>query len=434
MVNSRIVIAVLMRCLWRAKVYLFVLLLASSIFHLEVFAQIAAQPPMGWNSWNHFGSKITDRDVRSVADAMAINGMREAGYKYINIDDGWQGGRDKEGKIFPNDRFPDMQSLSAYIHSKGFKLGIYSSPGEKSCAGFEGGMQHETQDAQTFASWGIDFLKYDICTYRKVLAAEAPNDPELAKHMMMQVFGRMADALAATGRPIVYSVSQHGMSEIWKWGPQIHANLWRVGDDVSDNYLSVTEIGFAQAGLASFAGPGHWNDPDMLEIGNKGLSADEAKTQMSLWSLLAAPLLAGNDPDSTSAENLAILTNHEVIAIDQDASGHQGDRIWSQGPLEIWERDLKDGGKAVGLFNRNASSANITLDPKRLGWSSATQVHDVWEHRDLEPLKYPKRFLVPPHGVLLLLLHQAGTARKVDLPSVHAPLGNRNKAELSSAP
>ncbi len=295
-------------------------------------------------------------------------------------------------------------------------------------------MGHEVQDAQTFASWGIDFLKYDICTYRKVLAAEAPNDPALAKHMMMQVYGRMADALAATGRPIVYSVSQHGMSEIWKWGPQIHANLWRVGDDVSDNYLSVTEIGFAQAGLASFAGPGHWNDPDMLEIGNRGHSADEARTQMSLWSLLAAPLLAGDDPSATSAENLAILNNHEVIAIDQDAAGHQGDRIWSQGPIEIWERNLKDGGKAVGLFNRNASSVNITLDPKRLGWSSATQVRDVWEHRALEPLKSPKHFLVPRHGVLLLLLHQTGAARKESLPSVHRAMSTGRKAELPSTP
>jgi alpha-galactosidase len=434
MVNSRIVIAFHLRSLRSASVYLVVLLLISSIFHSKGLAQIAAQPPMGWNSWNHFGSKITDKDVRSVADAMATNGMREAGYKYINIDDGWQGGRDKEGKLFPNERFPDMRALSSYVHSKGFRLGIYSSPGAKSCAGFEGGMGHEMEDAQTFASWGIDYLKYDICTYRKVLAAEAPNDPELAKHMMMQVYGRMADALAATGRPIVYSVSQHGMSEIWKWGPQIHANLWRIGDDVSDNYLSVTEIGFAQAGLASFAGPGHWNDPDMLEIGNKGLSADEARTQMSLWSLLAAPLIAGNDPATSSAENLSILTNHEVIAIDQDTAGHQGDRIWSQGPLEIWERNLKDGGKAVGLFNRNASSVDITLDPKRLGWSTAAQVRDVWEHRDLDPLKAPKPFLVPRHGVILLILHQAGTARKENLPSVHAPIGSKSKADPLGAP
>jgi len=377
-------------------------------------AQTAARPPMGWNSWNHFGAQITDSDVRVVADTIASNGIREAGYKYIIIDDGWQGGRDHQGRLVPNARFPDMRSLSDYVHSKELKFGIYSTPGPRSCAGFEGGMGHEEQDAQTFAAWKVDFLKYDICSYRKVLAREAANDPQLAKTLMFDVYGRMGRALVTTGRPIVYSVSQHGTSEIWKWGSQVGANMWRVGDDVRDTYESITEIGFAQAGLARFAGPGHWNDPDMLEIGNKGLSSDEAKTQISLWSILAAPLLAGNDPATAPKESLQVLVNSEVIAIDQDAAGRQGDRLWSQGPIEIWTRDLADGGKAVGIFNRNASSASVAFDPKLLGWGSAYQVRDVWQHLDLEPILSARDFLVPRHGVVLLVLHETGRSTATD--------------------
>lgn len=380
---------------------LFVFLICSA----GLFAQVAARPPMGWNSWNHFGARITDKDVRAVADAMTANGMRQAGYEYINIDDGWQGGRDAEGRIFSNERFPDMRALSEYIHRRGFKLGIYSSPGAKSCAGFEGGMGHETEDAQTFASWGVDYLKYDICTYRNVLEQEAKGNPELAKQMMFRVYEKMHVALASTGRPIVYSLSQHGLSAGWTWASLVEANLWRTGDDVRDSYLSITEIGFAQAGLAQFAGPDHWNDPDMLEIGNGELSSDEAKTQMSLWSLLAAPLLAGNDLSNVDAESLRILTNHEVIAIDQDVAGHQGDRLWSQGPLEIWTRNLADGSKAVGLFNRNAGASIVSLDLKLFGWQRAAKVRDVWQHQDLQAIYDSQAYLVPRHGVVLLVIH-----------------------------
>ena len=389
------------------------LLLVSAILLLayspKAMPQIASRPPMGWNSWNHYGANVTDLDIRHAADAFAANGMREAGYEYVNIDDGWQGGRDERGRLVPNERFPDMRSLSDYVHGKGLKLGLYSSPGAKTCAGFEGGLGHESIDAETFASWKIDFLKYDICSYRKMLEETTPNDPDKAKGMMEDAFGRMAKALAAAGRPMVYSISQHGLSEVWKWGADVGANLWRTGDDIRNNYLSVTELGFQQSGLGSYASPTHWNDPDMLEIGNGGLSPDEARTQMSLWALLAAPLIAGNDLGAVTSDELAILVNSEVIAIDQDAAGMQGDRLWSQGPIEVWMRDLGDGGKAVGLFNRNAFSIRIPLAPNSLGWEQAEMVRDVWRHQDLPALKPETTFLVPSHGVILLILHQDGT-------------------------
>ena len=357
---------------------------------------------MGWNSWNHYGARITDAEVRATADAVASNGMREAGYLYINIDDGWQGERDADGILHGNARFPDMKALADYVHSRGLKIGIYSSPGEKSCGGFAGGKGHEQQDADTFAAWGMDYLKYDICTLRLDLARETHGDPVQARGMMETAFRRMHEALLSTHRPVVYSISQHGLSAGWTWAPSIGAQLWRTGDDVYDNFESIAAIGFAQAGLARFAGPGHWNDPDMLEVGNGKLSADESRTQMSLWSLLAAPLLAGNDVQHVKPDELAILTNREVLALDQDAAGLQGDRVWSQGPLEIWARTLKDGTKAVGLFNRNAGATAMTLDLRLFGAVEATSVRDLWQHLDLPAIHDRQTFLVPRHGVVLL--------------------------------
>jgi alpha-galactosidase len=368
-------------------------------------AQLATTPPMGWNSWNHFGAKVSDADIRAAADALAATGMRDSGYVYVNIDDGWQGKRTESGEITGNDRFPDMKALADYVHARGLKLGIYSSPGSKTCAGNEGSMGHEEDDARTFARWGVDYLKYDICSYRKILEKDAHGDPELAKQMMFAVFEKMHAALQATGRPIVYSLSQHGLSRGWDWASQAGANLWRTGDDVHDNYLSITEIGFAQAGLTRFAGPGHWNDPDMLEIGNGGLTPNEARTQMSLWSLLAAPLLAGNDLSEMDSDSRNILNNREVLRIDQDPAGHQGNRVWSEGPLEIWARVLANGSVAVGLFNRNQGPVEIPLDLKLLGLNGTVKVRDVWQHKDLAPIQSSMAIPVAPHGVVLLVIH-----------------------------
>lgn len=368
------------------------------------FAQSAKTPPMGWNSWNVFGSKVTDKEVRAAADALVSTGMRDAGYIYVNVDDGWQGTRDANGMIRGNEGFPDMKALADYIHVRGLKFGIYSSPGPKACSGGEGSFGHEEQDAKTFASWGVDYLKYDICSFRQILARDSNGDPVIAKQIMENAYEKMHRALMETGRPIIFSMSQHGLSEVWKWGPGVGAQLWRTGDDVHDSYTSITEIGFAQAGLAHYAAPGHWNDPDMLEIGNKGLNEEEARTQMSLWALLAAPLIAGNNLSKVSQESLAVMTNPEVIAIDQDQAGKQGNRVLAQGPIEIWSRDLANGSKAVGIFNRNAGANIVMLNVEMLGFDHAVSARDVWQHRELDLIHKSRAFLVPPHGVVLLVL------------------------------
>jgi len=251
-----------------------------------VFAQdttVARTPPMGWNSWNHFACKVNDQVVRAAADTIVSSGMRAAGFIYVNIDDCWEGKRDDVGIIRANEKFPDMRALADYVHSQGLKLGIYSSPGPKTCAGFEGSFGHEEQDAQTYAGWGIDYLKYDYCSFQGDVPAQ------------IAAYKKMHDALVRTGRPIVFSLCQYGMDRVWAWGPSVGGNLWRTTDDISDDYDRMAYLGFGQGGLERFAGPGHWNDPDMLEVGNGKMSSDEYRTHMSLWCLLAAPLLAGND-------------------------------------------------------------------------------------------------------------------------------------------
>jgi len=354
--------------------------------------ELAATPPMGWNSWNHFACKVTAGDIRAAADAMASNGMKEAGYIYVNIDDCWQGKRDGEGNIHSNARFGDMKALADYVHGKGLKIGIYSSPGPQTCAGYEGSYQHEEQDAKQYAAWGIDYLKYDWCSASRVYKPS----------QMPEVYKKMHDALAATGRPIVYSLCQYGMERVWQWGPGVGGNLWRTTGDISDHYDRMALIGFQQNGLQSFAGPGHWNDPDMLEVGNGGMGHDEYITHMSLWAMLAAPLLAGNDLSKMSAADLAILTNKEVIAVDQDAKGVQGHRVAQQGPLEVWAKPLADGSYAVGLFNRSESPAPVTLELKDIGISGSAQIRDLWAHRDLGSFTGSYSVTVAKHGAAML--------------------------------
>ena len=361
---------------------------------------IASTPPMGWNSWNHFRHAIDDKTVRAEADAMVSSGMRDAGYTYINIDDTWEGERDAQGIIQTNSKFPDMKALADYVHGKGLKLGIYSSPGAKTCAGFEGSLGHENQDAETYAQWGIDYLKYDLCGLRTEMKV-APT-PEAAHKIMFDAYVKMRDALHKTGRPIVYSLCQYGEDAVWKWGPEVGGNLWRTTGDISDRYASMADIGFGQAGLARFAGPGHWNDPDMLEVGNGGMKPDEYRTHMSLWAILAAPLLAGNDLTTMTPETIALLTNREVIAVDQDRLGKQGDRVTEEGPIEVWARPLADGAKAVGVFNRLSKPLAATVDFRQLGFSGAVQVRDIWEAKDLGTMKDPYTVTVQPHGVVFL--------------------------------
>src|SRR6266702_5393425 len=361
---------------------------------------LAARPPMGWNSWNHFRAKVDDASVRAQADAMVSSGMRDAGYTYINIDDTWEGDRDAKGNIQANSKFPDMKALADYVHSKGLKLGIYSSPGAKTCAKYEGSYGHELQDAQTYAAWGIDYLKYDLCGLRTEMRT-APT-PEAAHKIMVDMYIKMRDALRNTGRPIVYSLCQYGDDAVWEWGTTVGGNLWRTTVDISDNYAKMSEIGFRQAGLARFAGPGHWNDPDMLEIGNGGMSAEEYRTHMSLWAILAAPLLAGNDLSTMTPETRDLLTNRAVIAVDQDAAGIQGDRLTAEGPIEVWMRPLADGSKAVGIFNRHPSPLTAEVDFHKLGFAHGVKATDLWLGKDLGSITTPYTVKLPGHGVLFL--------------------------------
>jgi alpha-galactosidase len=364
--------------------------------------QLAATPPMGWNSWNHFANKVDDAGVRAAADAMASSGMKAAGYLYVNIDDTWEGARDDKGFIHPNSKFPDMKALADYVHSKGLKLGIYSSPGPKTCAGFEGSYQHEVQDAQTYAAWGIDYLKYDLCSFTRIM--REAHSPDQGHQLMLDAYTKMHNALVATGRPIVFSLCQYGWQDVWKWGPSVGGNLWRTTGDIEDNYNRMATIGFGQLGLSKYAGPGHWNDPDMLEVGNGGMSLDEYRTHMSLWAILAAPLLAGNDLSKMSPETLALLTNREVIAIDQDPAGHQGDRVSALDMTEDWGRPLADGSYAVGIFNRNDSAAEGVLRFEDIGFKGSVHVRDVWQVKDLGEMKGEYRVQIPAHGVVLLIV------------------------------
>jgi alpha-galactosidase len=365
---------------------------------------LAATPPMGWNSWNLFAERVTDKDVRAAADAMVSSGMKDAGYIYVNIDDTWQGERDAQGNIQANSKFPDMKGLADYVHSKGLKIGIYSSPGPQTCAKYAGSYGHEAQDAKTYAAWGFDYLKYDLCSFDEIMKQQAPNDPAKAIQMMKDAYEKMHQALVATGRPIFYSFCQYGWNAVWEWGPSLGANSWRTTGDIDPTWDRMTLIGFSQAGLAKYAGPGHWNDPDMLEVGNGKLTLDENRLHMSLWAMLAAPLLAGNDLSQMKPEVSAILTNREVVAINQDPLGVQGDRVSAVGPVEIWAKPLKGGGKAVALFNRDDTPLPVTLKLGDVGFGGGAKARDVWQDKDLGRIKGSYTATVPYHGVVLLLL------------------------------
>ena len=353
-------------------------------------AGLAMTPPMGWNSWNKFASNINDVTIRAQADAMVASGMKAAGYEYVNIDAGWEGVRDAHGILHPNKNFPDMKALAAYIHGKGLKIGIYSSPGPKACGGFEGSYGHEEQDAKLFVSWEMDYLKYDWCTAGTMY--QRSQYPEALR--------KMSVALARLGRPVVYSI--HGRGAVWEYAAAQGANLWRTTGDIEDTYARMLAIGFAQEGLEKFAGPGHWNDPDMLEIGNGGMKDNEYRMHMSLWCLLAAPLITGNDLTTMTPTTLAILTNPEVIAVDQDSAGIQGHRIKEEGPIAILMKPLKDGSKAVGFFNREQGVVTVEVKFSDIGLPGDASVRDLWERKDLGRFQGSFSVDVPEHGVVLV--------------------------------
>jgi alpha-galactosidase len=286
-----------------------------------------------------------------------------------------------------------MKALADYVHSKGLKIGIYSSPGPNTCAGYEGSYGHEDQDARTYAAWGIDYLKYDWCGARNLYADEE----------MQPIYQKMGDALLKSGRPILYSLCQYGRADVWKWAPEVGGNAWRTTGDIRDTWDSMTTIGFAQDALAPFAKPGHWNDPDMLEVGNGGMTDDEYRTHVSLWSILAAPLLAGNDLRSMSPTIREILTNREVIAVNQDKEGKQGRRISKTGDQEVWSRPLVGSAQAIALFNRAPAATKITIKWTDLGLTTApAHLRDLWSHTDITPASVEFSATVPAHGVVLL--------------------------------
>jgi alpha-galactosidase len=353
---------------------------------------LSKTPPMGWNSWNLFASKVDDKIVREMADAMVTSGMRDAGYVYINIDDTWEGTRDVQGNLGSNKKFPDMKALADYVHSKGLKLGIYSSPGPRTCAEYPGSYGHEEQDAKTFAAWGIDYLKYDWCGARMIY----PNNS------MQPLYQKMGDALLKSGRPIVYSLCQYGVGEVESWGANVGGNLWRTTGDISDTWASMIANIEKQVPTAPYAGPGHWNDPDMLEIGNSHMTDEEYRTHMSLWALTAAPLLAGNDIRNMTPAIKEILMNREVLAVDQDALGKQASPV-KNGDLEMWIKPLADGSVAVGMVNMGATETAATVKANQLGLASKTNsARNLWTHTSVEFKEGTYETRIPPHGTLML--------------------------------
>jgi alpha-galactosidase len=368
---------------------------------------LAAQtPPMGWNSWNYFAERVTDKDIRAAADQLVSTGMKDAGYIYVNIDDTWEGERDANGVLHTNAKFPDMKALADYVHSKGLKIGIYSGPGTKTCGGYAASLGHEEQDAQMYAAWGFDYLKYDLCSFiPDVMEKQAPNDKAEQMRIMEAAYVKMGKALKATGRPIVYSLCQYGWDAPWEWAPALGGNLWRTTGDINPTWDRMYVIASQQEGLQKYSGPGHWNDPDMLEVGNGKLTMAENRTHFSLWALMAAPLLAGNDLTAMKPEVTAILTNRDVIAIDQDRLGKQGSRIYSDGEVEVWTRPLAGGALAVAIVNvadnDRLASHPFHLNLTKLGLHGPQNGKDLWTGKavtltDGQPIE------LPGHDVLLV--------------------------------
>jgi alpha-galactosidase len=362
---------------------------------------LARTPPMGWNSWNKYACKgLNEKVVRETADAMVSNGMKDAGYQFVIIDDCWQTGRDAEGNIVADaERFPSgIKALADYIHAKGLKFGIYSDAGAMTCAKRPGSVGHEYQDAKQYATWGVDYLKEDWCS-------TLPGQNSESSYTLMR------DALAAAGRPIVFSICEWGSTKPWLWAGPI-GNLWRATGDIQDCWdckkqwggNGVVQILDQMNGLETYAGPGHWNDPDMLEVGNGGMTREEYRAHFSMWAMFSAPLLAGNDISNMTADTKEILLNKEVIAIDQDPLGQQGRRVKTTGDLEVWSKQLNDGGRAVALLNRGATAAKISVAWSDVGYPDGltASVRDLWAAKDLPKQRGSYAAEVPSHGVVMV--------------------------------
>ncbi|QEC71624.1 alpha-galactosidase [Arachidicoccus ginsenosidivorans] len=397
--------------------------------------RIALTPPMGWNSWNCFANEVSANKVKRAADAMVKTGLINHGWTYINIDDFWQNHRDAEdttlrgifrdehGYIIPNSRFDNMKGLADYVHSLGLKIGLYSSPGPWTCGGCAGSFGYERQDAESYARWGIDYLKYDWCSYGNVIDGLPENDPYTVSSLSykggdklstaIRPYKIMGDYLRQQPRDIVYSLCQYGMSDVWKWGDSVNGNCWRTTNDITDTWASVSQIALSQDQAAAYAKPGNWNDPDMLVIGTVGwghphkskLRPDEQYLHFSLWCLFSAPLLIGCNLEQLDAFTYNLLTNDEVIDVDQDPLGKQAICVQTIGDLHIFEKELEDGSSAVGFCNFGLDSVDINYrDFNKLGVAGVQMVRDLWRQKNIATISTAKEALslkIPAHGVLL---------------------------------
>ena len=371
----------------------------------SISKDLALTPPMGWNSWNKFACNVSEDMIKSMADGVVKSGMKDAGYQYVNIDDCWQVSRDANGNIVADpQRFPrGIKAVGDYIHSLGLKFGVYSDAGSKTCAGRPGGLGHEYQDAIQYAAWGVDYLKYDWCN-------TTTQDAKAS-------YANIRAALDASGRPIVLSICEWGTAKPWLWGREVGGNLWRTTGDIQDRWAGslkwpdgsccsngMLAIVDQQVGLQSYAGPGHWNDPDMLEVGNGGMTDNEYRAHFSLWAILAAPLIAGNDLRDMRPAIHDILTNKEVIAVDQDPRGREGERVWKNGELEVWAKQSQDGSRAVILLNRGSAEAEIAASWEDLGYPDhvSASVRDLWQHKDLGRFTGKFSARVASHDVVMV--------------------------------
>ena len=393
------------------KRLLCLLLAGAAPVFAQKFEGLALTPPMGWNSWNTFASHINETVVKETADAMVANGMRDAGYQYIVIDDCWAlKDRDANDQLVPDPaKFPGgLKALGDYLHARGFKFGMYSCAGSKTCGGYPGSMGHEYQDARQFAAWGVDYLKYDWCNVGTRDAREA--------------YTTMRDAIHAAGRPMVFSICEWGTAKPWEWAADV-GHLWRTTGDILDCYdckqrwaqgwkvildlqSSLVQPAFGpDDSIGKYAGPGHWNDPDMLEVGNAGLTLPEARAHFSMWCMLAAPLIAGNDVRHMMPEIRAILTDRDVIGIDQDPLGREGWRYRAEPGREIWVRQLAGGAWAVALLNTGAAAADLALDlPSMWVFEGKFAVRDVWAKKDVGTNAQILTAHLASHDVALLRL------------------------------
>jgi alpha-galactosidase len=396
------------RILLPVSLFLSLFLMSSAVLAQEssVSKGLALTPPMGFNTWNKFGCNVSDDLVRGTADAMVKSGMKDAGYQYVVIDDCWQVSRDANGNIVADAlRFPNgIKPVADYVHSLGLKFGIYSDAGALTCQKRPAGLGHEYQDALMYAAWGVDYLKYDWCN-------------TLPGQDARSSYANIRQALDASGRSIVLSICEWGSHQPWLWGKEVGGNLWRSTRDIQDRWAGKKEWGPGNCcsygmldivdeneSLYSYAGPGHWNDPDMLEVGNGGMTTTEYRSHFSLWALMAAPLIAGNDLRNMTPDIHDILTNKEVIAIDQDPLGRQGRRVWKDGDFEVWSKQLQDGDRAVILLNRGSSGHEITVNWEQLGYPGhlSAAVRDLWAHKDLGKFTGKFSAMVASHAVVMV--------------------------------